>query len=421
MSARTPGTSRTVVKWCAVGVVVAACAGALLVGVGTMQRAAAQSTAVKLVGATPFAVLASGTVTAAGTPSITGDVGGSTVTGLDGRVKGAVSTGGGTAQALADLGTADDTVASSAVTAALSGDVGGTLRPGTYGATGSLDVPGRLVLDAGGDPDAMFIIKTDAAFLTGSATSITLAGGARACNVFWLSSGSATIDGTVVGTVFGRSGITARDGATVTGRLLARSGAVRLDGASMRVPADCDGAPSDKATGTEPVTGADGGPSDPVTDGARSSRSPQTTTAPDRDSGTARGSAAHGSGARTSSAATERSGGTGGDRGNAGAARDTARAGAGGATGGGTSGRSPDATSGRTPAPGGADRRAGEPRSDEPAVDEPGGVPVVTVPGIDPDGEGVGRRVLGVLGRFPRSDASRSDDAASDDAASDDG
>ena len=179
MSARTPGVSGTVVRWCAVGVVVAACAGALLVGVGTMQRAAAQSTAVKLVGATPFAVLASGTVTAAGTPSITGDVGGSTVTGLDGRVKGAVSTGAGTAQALADLGTADDTVASSAVTAALSGDVGGTLRPGTYGATGSIDIPGRLVLDAGGDADAMFIIKTDAAFLTGSGTSITLAGGAR--------------------------------------------------------------------------------------------------------------------------------------------------------------------------------------------------------------------------------------------------
>ena len=40
---------------------------------------------------------------------------------------------------------------------------------------------------------------------------------------------------------------------------------------------------------------------------------------------------------------------------------------------------------------------------------------MVTVPGLDPEGDGVGRRVLGVLGRFPRSDDSRSDDAASDD------
>jgi hypothetical protein len=82
MSARTLGVSRTVVRWCTVGLVVAGCAGALLVGVGTMQRASAESTAVDLAGAAPFAVLTSGTVTGAGRSSITGDVGGSTVTGL---------------------------------------------------------------------------------------------------------------------------------------------------------------------------------------------------------------------------------------------------------------------------------------------------------------------------------------------------
>lgn len=97
MSTRTPGVSRTIVRW------------------GTMQRASAQGTAVDLVGVAPFVVLTSGTSadTDTGTSSITGDVGGSTVTGLDHRVTGAVSTGGDTAQALADLDTADDSVASS--------------------------------------------------------------------------------------------------------------------------------------------------------------------------------------------------------------------------------------------------------------------------------------------------------------------
>ena len=46
-----------------------------------------------------------------------------------------------------------------------------------------------------------------------------LTNGARACNVYWLAGNSATVDGTVVGTIFGRSGITARNGADVTGRL----------------------------------------------------------------------------------------------------------------------------------------------------------------------------------------------------------
>ncbi len=87
MSDRVGRISRTVVRRGAAAVVVAGCATALLVGVGEMQRAAAQTTAVDLDAAAPFAVLASGSVTGAGTSSITGDVGGSAVTGLNNQVK----------------------------------------------------------------------------------------------------------------------------------------------------------------------------------------------------------------------------------------------------------------------------------------------------------------------------------------------
>ncbi len=245
--------SRTLVRRGAVAVVVVGCAGGLLLGAGASPRATALG-AVDLAGARPYAVLAGGTVTGSGTSSITGDVGGSTVGGLDGAATGTVRTGGATAQALADLGGADGAVAARPVTAVLR-RVSGTLGPGTYGVSGAIDVQGVLTLDAGGDADATFVLKTDSRFTTGGGTAVTLAGGARACNVFWLAGGSATVDGTVVGTVFARSGITVRSGATVTGRLLSRSGAVRLEGATVRVPTDCDGA--------TPVTGpprpADGG------------------------------------------------------------------------------------------------------------------------------------------------------------------
>ena len=98
-------------------VLVAGCATALLVGVGEMQRAAAQTTAVALDTAAPFAVLASGSVTGTGTSSVTGDVGGSSVTGLNNQVNGTISTSGDTlTQARADMNEADDTVASAPVT-----------------------------------------------------------------------------------------------------------------------------------------------------------------------------------------------------------------------------------------------------------------------------------------------------------------
>jgi Ice-binding-like len=239
------GVPRTVVRRGATALVVAGCAGALLVGVSAVQRAAAQTTTVDLGDAAPYAVLAgiSGStgrnVTGSGTSSITGDVGGTSVTGLDGQVNGTIRTGNDTlAQARADLASADDTLATSAVTSELT-SAGGTLRPGVYGFAGAIDVSGSLTLDAGGDGDATFVLKTDSTLTTADGASVTLAGGARACNVYWLSGGSATVDGTVVGNFFGRAGITAHSGANVTGRLLSREGDVSLESATVRRPTDC--------------------------------------------------------------------------------------------------------------------------------------------------------------------------------------
>src|SRR6476659_2195021 len=88
---------RTVVRRSAAAVVVAGCATALLVGVGEVQRAAAQTTAVTLGSAAPFAVLARDAVSGSGTSSIDGDVGGNAVSGLNNQViNGTISTSGDT-------------------------------------------------------------------------------------------------------------------------------------------------------------------------------------------------------------------------------------------------------------------------------------------------------------------------------------
>ena len=237
MSVGSLGISRTGARRGAAAVLVAGCASAFLVGIGEMARAAAQTTTVSLGAAAPFAVLASGAVTGSGTSSVTGDVGGSAVTGLDNQVTGTITTSGNTlTQARADLVKADDAVASAAVTNETT-TVSGTLGPGVYGLSGAITVSGPVTLDAGGNADATFIFKTDSTLTTADGANVTLAGGAKASNVFWLAGSSATVDGTVAGTVFGRNGITVRNGANVTGHLYSRGGrgdARRRDGPPLR-------------------------------------------------------------------------------------------------------------------------------------------------------------------------------------------
>jgi hypothetical protein len=241
--------SRTVVRRGAATFLVAGCASALLVGFGETQRAAAQTTTVDLGAAAPFTVLASGAVTGSGPSSVTGDVGGSAVTGLDNQVDGTITTSGDTVtQARADLDKADDAVASAAVTNEAT-SVSGTLGPGVYGLSGPITVSGAVTLDAGGNTDATFIFKTDSTLTTADGATVVLAGGAKASHVFWLAGRNATVDGTVRGTVFGRSGIAVRNGADVTGHLYSRSGAVTLDAATVRR--------SDGSTSTTAATSSD--------------------------------------------------------------------------------------------------------------------------------------------------------------------
>jgi RNA polymerase sigma factor (sigma-70 family) len=193
--------------------------------------------------ATSFAVLANTAVTSTGATSISGDVGatGGVVTGLAATqfLTGSLaslpgSIGGQSAVAKASLNIA------ALVAAPLPGvELGGTtLGPGTY-RSGTLGMTGTLVLDGGGDPNALFVFKAATTLITASASHVVFINGAQPCNVFWNVGSSATLGtfSTIAGTIIAEVSITATTGVAVNGRLIARGGAVTLDTNTINVPA----------------------------------------------------------------------------------------------------------------------------------------------------------------------------------------
>lgn len=182
-----------------------------------------------------FAVLAGTTITNTGPTTITGDVGlhpgsafvdtGVTLIGTR-QINNAVA-----ATAKTDLVTAYNDAAGRPVSGRLGVDLGGlTLTPGVYDTGGVVGITGLLTLDAGGDPDAVFIIKSTATLITAANSEVRLINGARFCRVFWVVPSSATLgtDSIFVGHILALTSITADTRARVEGQLLARNGQVSL-------------------------------------------------------------------------------------------------------------------------------------------------------------------------------------------------
>jgi hypothetical protein len=186
--------------------------------------------------AASFSVLGGSTVTNTGPTTMFGDLGlspGSSVTGAphvlgETHVDDAVAIGAKNA-----LTTAYDDAASRPSNGSAGTDLAGQVfLPGVRTASSSLLLSsGSVTLDAEGDPNAVFIFQIGSTLITGSNTSVTLTGGAQACNVFWQVGSSATLGtGTsFVGTIMASATITANTAATIHGRLLASTGAVNLD------------------------------------------------------------------------------------------------------------------------------------------------------------------------------------------------
>ena len=230
--------------WLAAGPVAAAGAIAIFIAA---QPAVAATAPVGLGTAGSFAVLAGTTVTNTGPSTISGDLGVSPGTAVTGFPPGIVSNGtihsadAVAAQAQSDLTTAYNDAAGRSPTASVPAFIGAgsTLAPGVYKASSSLEVGGALTLDAGGDPNAVFIFQAPSTLITDSASSVILTNGAQACNVFWQVGSSATLGTTTTfeGNILALTSITLTTGASVTGRALARNGAVTLDSNTVNASA----------------------------------------------------------------------------------------------------------------------------------------------------------------------------------------
>jgi len=95
--------------------------------------------------------------------------------------------------------------------------------PGIYQSLTSILITGDLTLDAQGNSNAVFIFQSSSTIGLANASRILLVNGAKASNVFWQASSSATLGTNSVweGNIFASASITMLTGATSCGRLFA--------------------------------------------------------------------------------------------------------------------------------------------------------------------------------------------------------
>lgn len=94
------------------------------------------------------------------------------------------------------------------------------IPPGTYTSGSTMLVATPLVLDAGGNANAVWVFQIGSSLTTNGSGNVTLGNGAQAKNVFWVPVQDATIGANFSGTIVAGRDTTVTTGFTVDGRIL---------------------------------------------------------------------------------------------------------------------------------------------------------------------------------------------------------
>lgn len=231
-------------------------------------REAAECVAAKappLGAATPFAVLAGPQVVNSGGSIVRGDLGVSPGTRVEGFPGGKVvdgtiqTTGEAPNQAQKDAAKAYADLAAQKCNVRIIGqDLGGqTLTPGVYCfPAAAATLTGELVLDAQGDPEAVFVFQVGTSLTTAARSTVRVTntgqegeGGDRSadsrprrrdslCHVYWQVGNSVSLgpDSAFIGTIIATDRIGVLANATIDGRALARAGNVTMDTNAVEIP-----------------------------------------------------------------------------------------------------------------------------------------------------------------------------------------
>jgi len=203
--------------------------------------ASPEAVAPNLGSAASFVGLAFSTLTNTGSGVFVGNVGaktgGTSVTGFPPGtvINGTIYMGGPVpTKALADATTAYNALVNQVCNVHLTGqNLGGMiLTPGVYCFDTSAQLTGNLVLDALGNPNAVWVFQIGSTLTTAPiGSSVAVIHGGNPLKVFWQVGSSATIDTTTefIGNILAYTSITLNAGASLIGRALALNGAVTLD------------------------------------------------------------------------------------------------------------------------------------------------------------------------------------------------
>jgi hypothetical protein len=205
--------------------------------------------AINLGTASTFGLMATAAITAANASIINGDVSlepGSSITGFPpALVNGTVHVNDTVShQARADLLVAYNTAKGIACgTNVGTVDLGVlVIPPGVYCSGSTMSVATNLVLNAGGNANAVWVFQIGSSLTT--TANVTLTGGAQAKNVFWVPTADVTVGSgtTFYGTIVAGRDATSAGSATINGRILAgaiTAGTIALNGppSTVNVPA----------------------------------------------------------------------------------------------------------------------------------------------------------------------------------------